>query len=117
MFELERAGAELVCLDAASGAVEWTRTLPTPLFAGVTAVNDLVLTAGLNGVFSAFDQVSGEPIWSKQLGAGVNAPISIAGDLVVIAAATEKVAAEGTGSGEGAENAEFQVLALKRKRS
>jgi outer membrane protein assembly factor BamB len=117
MFELERARGELVCLDAASGAMAWTRELPTPPFAGVTAVNDLVLTAGLNGTVYGFDQATGKTVWSNAYGAGVNAPITIAGDLLLVVAAAERVAAAEGSESRGVSEASYQVIALRMPRS
>jgi hypothetical protein len=54
--------------------------------------NDVVFSATLDGVFRAYAATTGEPIWSYQAGAGINAPPAVAGDLVIVAAAGPLIA-------------------------
>jgi outer membrane protein assembly factor BamB len=116
MFELGRARGELVCLDASNGTVSWTCELPTPPFAGVTTANDLVLTAGLNGVVYGVDQITGETVWSRAHGPGINAPLTIAGDLLLVAAATAKVAESEGNENRDVSESRYQVIALRLPR-
>jgi uncharacterized cupredoxin-like copper-binding protein len=54
--------------------------------AGATVANDVVFTGGLDGVFRAFNAKTGDPLWTYQANAGLNASPAIAGDMVVLPA-------------------------------
>jgi glucose dehydrogenase len=92
MFDFGKGRGELVALDAATGAVAWSVDLPTPAFAGATVVNDVVLTAGLDGVLRAFATADGRALWTHQTTAGINAPPSAAGAMVFVPAAGPRIA-------------------------
>jgi glucose dehydrogenase len=77
---------ELVALDASSGSVRWKADLAAQPYASVTVVNDIVLTATADGTVYFFDRQTGKEVWRYVSSIGINAPISIAGDLVLIPA-------------------------------
>jgi hypothetical protein len=81
-----------VALDAVDGSVKWQVDLPAMNVGAATVANDVVFTATLDGVFRAYTTASGEPIWSFQAGAGINAPPAVAGGLVLVAAAGPLIA-------------------------
>jgi uncharacterized cupredoxin-like copper-binding protein len=61
-----------------------------------TAVNDLVFTGALDGVVRAYNQETGEQVWSYQASAGLNAPFAISGDYLFIPAAGPLLASSDT---------------------
>jgi alcohol dehydrogenase (cytochrome c) len=91
MFDFSQASGELTAIDAATGRMVWTTRLPVPAFAGATVVNDVVLTAGLDGVLRAFDAATGRAVWTYQTGAGINAPPAVAGATIVVPAAGPRI--------------------------
>jgi glucose dehydrogenase len=101
-FELDFAGldltqgtGELVALNVADGSVKWQVDLPAINVGAATVANDVVITATLDGLVRAFDANTGAPLATAQLGAGINAPPAIAGDLLLVAAAGPRIGPEG----------------------
>lgn len=74
---------EVVALNVATGAVEWTRQLPAPAFGAATAVNDLVLVTDFAGKLYALEASNGDPALELQLPAGTNTGVQVSGDTVV----------------------------------
>jgi glucose dehydrogenase len=87
MFDFAQGRGQLIALDASTGTVLWQQDLPTPALAGATVAGDLVFTAGMDGILRAFEVSTGREIWSYRARAGINAPIAIAGDTLIVAAA------------------------------
>ncbi len=85
-FDLAAATGELVALNAADGSVKWQVELPQMNVGAATVANDVVFTGALDGVFRAYDAETGDELWTFQAGAGLNAPPSIAGDMVFLPA-------------------------------
>jgi outer membrane protein assembly factor BamB len=77
---------ELVALDVTTGEIVWDVTFPTQILGAVTIANDVVFTAGLDGVIRALNLADGALIWSAQANAGVNAPLAVAGDYLIVGA-------------------------------
>jgi glucose dehydrogenase len=101
-FELDFAGldltqgtGELVALNVVDGSVKWRVDLPAINVGAATVANDVVITATLDGLVRAFDANTGAPLAVAQLGAGVNAPPAVAGDLLLVAAAGPQIGPEG----------------------
>jgi outer membrane protein assembly factor BamB len=90
-LEMSQATGELVALNVRDGTVRWKVDLPQGAFGGTTVANDVVFVSTIDGVFSAFHTETGEQLWGYQAKAGFNAPASIAGDLVVVAAAGPRI--------------------------
>lgn len=84
---ITKSNGEIIAVDAATGGVIWNASVPSMPLGAVVVVNDIVLTAGLEGIVRAFNKADGTEIWNFQLASGVNAPISVAGDQVFVAAA------------------------------
>ena len=78
------ATSNLTALDVATGEIIWDKVVPTCLLGGVIAVNDVVLTAGLDGLVRGFSAADGSEIFRYQTTSGINAPISMSGDYVYI---------------------------------
>lgn len=77
---------ELVAIDAATGAVKWTRKFPSAAFGAPTVVNDLVFATSFEGSVYAFDAKNGNEVWVGTLPASVNTSVSISGDTVIVPA-------------------------------
>ncbi len=74
---------EVVALDVATGAVEWTHKLPSAAFGAATAVNDLVFVTAFTGELYALDANSGNVAWESKLPAGTNTGVTVSGDTVL----------------------------------
>jgi len=80
------AGGEMVALDAATGAVKWTRTLSAPAFGAATVVNDVVFATIFTGTLYGFDAASGKVVFETELPAGSNTGVAVDGDTLVAGA-------------------------------
>jgi alcohol dehydrogenase (cytochrome c) len=79
---------EVVAIDVTNGNILWQVDLPTFPTGSIVVSNDLVITAGLDGLVRAFLREDGTQVWNFQLTAGVNAPVIIAGDELIVSAGT-----------------------------
>jgi outer membrane protein assembly factor BamB len=95
---LNEADGQLVALDAATGDIIWDVTFPSPQLAAATVVNDLVFTAGLDGVVHALSTADGSEVWSYQASSGVNAQLAFNGDTLFVAAGAPLMASSDTAS-------------------
>jgi len=117
-FDITAATGELVALNAADGTVKWKVEIPTMNVGSATVANDVVFTSGLDGVLRGFNVETGELLWSYQASSGFNAPPSIAGDMLIVAASAPLIppatGAEATPAGAEAATPETteQVPAL-----
>jgi outer membrane protein assembly factor BamB len=84
--DVAAAPSELVALNAADGSLKWSTDVNAIFVAGATVANDVVFGAGLDGLARGFSTTTGEQIWSFQAQAGINAPLAIAGDLLLVPA-------------------------------
>jgi len=70
-------GGRLIGLDRATGAVQWERRLPGPLWASPVIVDDVLLVGDCSGFFHAFDvanpAVAPSELWSIELGSCIEA--------------------------------------------
>ncbi len=82
----DASSGELIALSANDGTVLWTTEVPMMPLAGMTVANDVVFSGDLLGILSAYHTETGEQVWAHQFTAGVNAPPSIAGDLIIVPA-------------------------------
>ncbi|MFT4038563.1 MAG: PQQ-binding-like beta-propeller repeat protein, partial [Thermomicrobiales bacterium] len=85
-FDLMAARGAMVALDARDGSLRWQTPVPALFVGGATVANDLVFGAGLDGLTRAFATATGKEVWQFRTGVGVNAPLAIAGDLLLIPA-------------------------------
>ncbi len=86
-LDLTRGTGELAALNVTDGSTKWQVDLPQAIFSGVAVANDVVFTATLDGVIRAVSAESGEELWTYQAGSGVNAPPTVAGDMLIVPAA------------------------------
>jgi alcohol dehydrogenase (cytochrome c) len=82
--ELGSNDAELVAIDAATGEIDWTATLPGDSFGGATVSGDLVFTSSFGGEVLAFDRESGEQVWSWKGPGGINGWPALADDQLIV---------------------------------
>ena len=71
---------ELVRLDLATGAIDWSVELDTMPLGAMTVSNDLLFTTLFDGRLVAHSLEDGSEVWSSRLPAGTNSPVAIAGD-------------------------------------
>jgi outer membrane protein assembly factor BamB len=76
----------MVAIDIASGRVRWDRRLPRTPYGAATISNDLVFTTTYDGTVWALARDSGEVVWRTRLAFGTNAPLVVAGDILIAAA-------------------------------
>lgn len=84
--ELKRSGpmtGELVALDLATGAVEWSREFPAAAFGAPVVVNDLVFATSFDGEVYALDAQDGRIVWQDSLPAGTNSAVAVSGDTLI----------------------------------
>ncbi|MEA2530412.1 MAG: hypothetical protein QOG89_2056 [Thermomicrobiales bacterium] len=113
MFDFTKARGELLAIDAATGRIGWTTSLPTSPFAGATVVNNVVFSAGLDGVFRAFDAATGRELWHHQTSAGINAPPAVAGGMVFVPAAGPRIFTETSDPDEVRSEIVNEVIAFR----
>ena len=92
--DIAGATGQLVCLDVVTGEILWDVAEPKGSLAGATVVNDVVFTGGLDGVVRAYNVEDGSLLWTYQATAGLNAPIAVSGDYIVIPAAGPYIESE-----------------------
>ena len=80
------AKGELVRLDLATGAIDWSVDLDTMPLGAATISNDLLFTTLFDGRLVAYSIEDGSEVWSSRLPAGTNSPVAIAADRLVTAA-------------------------------
>jgi outer membrane protein assembly factor BamB/plastocyanin len=78
---------QVIALDAATGEILWDVTVPSMPLGSVAVANDIVFHVGLDGLVRGFEAATGTQVWHYQILAGVNAPVSLAGDQLFVAAA------------------------------
>jgi glucose dehydrogenase len=80
---LENGTAEVVALNAATGAILWTREFDRVAFGGMTVVNDLLFTATYDGMLYALSRQNGAVVWQWQAPGGTNASPAVVGDTIL----------------------------------
>jgi outer membrane protein assembly factor BamB len=74
---------EVVALDAATGAIRWTRKFPAAAFGATTAVNDLVFATSFEGTVYALDANSGNVVSEIKLPAATNTGVAVNGNTLI----------------------------------
>jgi outer membrane protein assembly factor BamB len=80
---LREATAEVYAIDVITGDILWTTGFDEPAFGGVTVVNDLVITATINGEIIALLREDGSEVWRYQAPGGIIAWPAVAGDTLI----------------------------------
>lgn len=82
--ELGTAPGEIVAIDAATGAVIWARAVPGDPLGAVAVVNDLLLTALLDGTVVAIERSTGEIVHQFSAPGGINGWMSVVDDTIYL---------------------------------
>jgi len=75
---------ELDAIDITSGKILWTATFPAIDVGAATVVGNLVFTSTYDGKVFGLDRASGKQIWSWQAPGGVNSPLTVVGDTMLV---------------------------------
>jgi alcohol dehydrogenase (cytochrome c) len=78
---------QMIAVNQDTGKVEWDDQLPSSPYGAATITNNVVFTTTFNGYLYAFNTASGAILLKTPLSAGTNAPVTIAGDYVIVGAA------------------------------
>jgi len=81
-----QSSGEFLALDANTGELLWHHYTPALPLGAAAVANDVVISAGTDGIVRAYATEDGTELWNFQLHAGINAPVSIAGDLLLVGA-------------------------------
>jgi len=84
-FDLTTGTGDMVKLDNATGKVLWDHKFAQPAYGAVSLTNDVAFTTTFDGKLWALNTKNGNVLWSAQLPAGTNTPVSIAGNTVISA--------------------------------
>src|SRR5262249_25859415 len=74
----------LGAFEGATGRVRWSVPVPGDPLGGATVVNDLVLTATLQGTVVAYDRATGHERWRYKAPGGLNGWLSAVRDTLYI---------------------------------
>ena len=77
---------EVEALSLATGKVEWDTKVASMPLGAATVANDLVFTTLYNGTLLALNRTTGAIVYSHRLPATTNAPITVAGNAVIVPA-------------------------------
>ncbi len=88
---LGKGTGDLVAVNEGTGAVEWDAKLPSSPYGAAALANNVLFTTTFAGKLYAFESTSGKELWSTQLSAGTNAPVTIVGDTVITAGSFPQV--------------------------
>jgi outer membrane protein assembly factor BamB/plastocyanin len=108
--DFSKATGELVAINVADGSIKWDIPLNSAPYAGATVANDVVFTAGLDGIVHGYNTADGSEVWSWQAPAGINAPLAIAGDTLYVPAGGLYIASANSPAGFTPSN---QFVALR----
>lgn len=86
--ELGTDDGVVTAIEAEHGRVRWKTRVPGDPLGGAIVVNDLVLTALLDGRIVALDRASGRILRTIDTGGGINGWMSAAGDQLIVPVGT-----------------------------
>jgi outer membrane protein assembly factor BamB len=110
-FDFTQGTGLLTALNPADGSIAWEIELATPPYAAATICNDVVFTAGLDGVILGFNVADGTRVFQYQASAGINAQAAVSGDYIYFPAGGPLVPSSETT--DPAPDPRFEVIALK----
>lgn len=82
--EVGTMDGNLVAIDVATGQILWDVLVEGDPTGGVTAVNDLVLTATFQGNVTAYQRETGKEVWRWRAPGGINSWMTVSGNTIVI---------------------------------
>jgi len=83
---IAKATGEMVAINQDTGKIEWDVKLPSSPYGAATVTNNVVFTTTYSGDLYAFNTATGATLLKTPLSAGSNAPVTIAGDYVIVGA-------------------------------
>ncbi len=86
---IAKATGEMVAVNQDTGKVGWGDKLPSSPYGAAAVTNNVVFTTTYNGDLYAFNAATGAVLLKTPLSAGTNAPVTIAGDYVIVGAANK----------------------------
>lgn len=88
--EVAGGSGTLSALDVRDGKVLWTAQTAGACYGAATLANDLVLTSDDKGRVYAFARETGKEVWHYDAPAGINAPLVVTGDMLLISVGLDK---------------------------
>lgn len=82
------ASGLVAALDVGTGRILWTARQTAPTTSPVAVSGDLAFSGSIDGVLRGFALRTGAEVWRADLGASISSGIAIAGESIVVAAAT-----------------------------
>jgi polyvinyl alcohol dehydrogenase (cytochrome) len=82
------AAGLVTALNATDGSVAWTVAQGAPVASPTALGADVVFQGGMDGFLRAYALTDGRELWSADLGGSVSGGVAIAGESVVLGAAT-----------------------------
>jgi outer membrane protein assembly factor BamB len=110
-FNFTTATGIMVALNGSDGSIVWQTELATGPLVGATIVNDVVFSAGLDGVIQGFNIADGSEVFRYQATAGINAQAAVSGDYIYFPAGGPLIPSANTT--DPAPDVVQQVIALK----
>ena len=83
---IAKATGEMVAVNQDTGKIEWDVKLPSSPYGAATVTNNVVFTTTYSGDLYAFNAATGAILLKTPLSAGSNAPVTVAGDYVIVGA-------------------------------
>jgi alcohol dehydrogenase (cytochrome c) len=83
---IAKATGEMVAVSQDTGKIEWDTKLPSTPYGAAAVTGNLVFTTTYSGDLYAFNAATGAIVLKKRLPFGTNAPVTIDGDYVIVAA-------------------------------
>ena len=75
---------QVVAIDARTGRILWNTRVPGDPTGGVTLVNNVVLTATLQGAVLGLSMSTGRILWRLQAPGGIDGWMSVAGRTIIV---------------------------------
>jgi glucose dehydrogenase len=83
---IAKATGEMIAVNQDTGKVEWDEKLPSSPYGAAAVTNNVVFTTTYSGDMYAFNAATGAILLKTPLSARTNAPVTIAGDYVIVGA-------------------------------
>jgi ABC-type dipeptide/oligopeptide/nickel transport system permease component/outer membrane protein assembly factor BamB len=94
------ADGGVTALDLRTGAVQWTRTFPSPVLDGIAVVNGTVYLGTSDGTVAALALAGGRTNWTAQVGSPLSGAVAVSNGRVFAATTTGELAALSASTGK-----------------